>query len=48
MRKRALAAKGDEGNVEFGGIRFQCQAFEHAGGGTTLLLAHAANTIPPR
>jgi hypothetical protein len=45
--KRALAAKGEEGNVEFSGIRFQCQAFEHAGGGTTLLLAPAANTIPP-
>ena len=45
--KRALAAKGEEGNVESSGIRLQCQAFEHAGGGTTLLLAPAANTIPP-
>ena len=45
--KRALAAKGEEGNVESSGIRLQCQAFEHAGGGTTLLLAPAENTIPP-
>jgi len=45
--KRALAAKGEEGTVESSGIRLQCQAFEHAGGGTTLLLAPAANTIPP-
>ena len=45
--KRALAAKGEEGSVDLSGIRFQCQAFAHAGGGTTLLLAPAANTIPP-
>ena len=45
--KQALAAKGEEGTVESSGVRFQCQAFEHAGGGTTLLLAPAANTIPP-
>ena len=45
--KRALAAKGEEGNVEASGIKFQRQAFEHAGGGTTLLLAPAENTIPP-
>jgi hypothetical protein len=41
--KRALAAKGEEGNFEASGIRFQCQAFAHAGGGTTLLLAPAVN-----
>jgi len=45
--KRALAAKSEEGDVEASGIRFQCQAFPHAGGGTTLLLAPAANRIPP-
>ena len=39
--------KGEEGNFEASGIRFQCQAFAHAGGGTTLLLAPSANSIPP-
>ncbi len=45
--RRALAANGEEGNVESSGVSLQCQAFVHAGGGTTLLLAPAVNTSPP-
>ena len=42
-QKRALAAKEEEGDLESSGIRFECQAFTRAGGGTALILARRTN-----
>jgi hypothetical protein len=42
-QKRALAAQDQEGDLEFSGIRFQCQAFTHAGGGTATIFARRTN-----
>ena len=38
-QKRALAAKDEEGDLESSGIRFECQAFTRAGGGTATIFA---------
>jgi hypothetical protein len=42
-QKRALASKEEDGDLDSGGIRFQCQAFIRSGGGTALTLARSAN-----
>jgi hypothetical protein len=38
-QKRALGAKDEEGDLEESGIRFECQAFTRAGGGTAMIFA---------
>ena len=38
-QKRALSAKDEEGDLESSGIRFECQAFTRAGGGTAMIFA---------
>jgi hypothetical protein len=43
-QKRALANKeGEDADVEASGVRFECQAFMRAGGGTALVLARHTN-----
>jgi hypothetical protein len=38
-QKRALGAKDEEGDAESSGIRFECQSFTRAGGGTAMIFA---------
>jgi len=42
-QKRALAAKEEDGDLESNGIRFECQAFTRAGGGTALIISRRTN-----
>ena len=38
-QKRALSAKDEESNLESSGIKFDCQVFARAGGGTATIFA---------
>ena len=42
-QKRALGTKDEESDLESSGIRFECQVFTHAGGGTAMIFARRAN-----
>ena len=42
-QKRASAAKDEEGDLDVTGIRFRCQTFMHAGGGTAMIFARRTN-----